>query len=239
VRELGQPAIDALLKLEQILPTRLQKQVRTFLDAVTAPLSALPAVSADALMALARACRETERVTFEYAGPRGTGTRNVDPCGIVHVSGRWYLVAWDLERNDFRTFRVDRITSEVRRENVPAVPRTVPGGDLAAYVSRSVGSAAYSAQVRVVLLAPLEQLQQRLSPMYGTLTRRDAVSCEFVTGGHSLRSVALHLAMIDCDFEVLEPPELLDEMAAVCRRFEASRRAFGGSKRAAARAREE
>ena len=219
VRGLEQPALDALLKLERLLPARLRAQLASFRGVVTWTTPSAPSVSVDVLMSLAQACSERERITFRYRAVHGEGLRRVEPCGVVHVGQRWYFVAFDLERDDFRTFRVDRIVSTVENTGERAAPHPVPGGDLAAFVSRGVGSAAYPIQGRVVLHAPLAELAARLSPLTGMLSRRDEASCEWLTGGNSLRGVAWYLAQLDCDFEVIEPPELLDEIRALCHRW--------------------
>src|SRR5690606_15989355 len=120
---------------EQLLPPRLRRRLGA-LHASIVPLgSEFPEVAADALATIAAACRDHERLRFRYEDRQGRVLgRRVEPQGLVHASGRWYLVAWDLDREDWRTFRVDRMAPRIVTDG-PFRPRQGPeGGDLAAYV---------------------------------------------------------------------------------------------------------
>lgn len=99
------------------------------------------------------------------------------------------------------------------------MPRKVPGGDVGAYVTRSMSSSMYTFSARVVLHAPLETVAQQLSPLAGHLERIDAGRCQLETGGHSLAMLALYIAHLGVEFEVLEPPELIDHLTAVAGRL--------------------
>ena len=115
VSGIEESAVAAMAKLDQLLPAAVRERVRS-LQASTVQLDPHPVDPADPdiLTALARACRGSERVTFSYRGFAGTTTdRRVEPSQIVHTGRRWYLVARDLDRDDWRTFRVDRITDTV------------------------------------------------------------------------------------------------------------------------------
>jgi predicted DNA-binding transcriptional regulator YafY len=149
VSGLEHEAMQALLKLERLLPQRLQKQVASFNTSITS-LTGGPSANSDTLLLLARATQETLRVSFSYSAVPGKTERSVDPCGLVHAGMRWYLVAWDLAREDFRTFRVDRINGDVRLTGEHAEKHLVPGGDIAAYVSKQVGAAPYPIQARLM-----------------------------------------------------------------------------------------
>jgi predicted DNA-binding transcriptional regulator YafY len=140
VAGIEETAVRALGKLEQVLPKRLRRRVNA-VGAATVPYPGTgPTVDAAALATIAGACRDVERLRFAYRAHDGTSTRRlVEPHRLVHTGRRWYLVAWDADRADWRTFRVDRI------ERVAAdrrfVPREPPAEDIAAYVARSVSSA--------------------------------------------------------------------------------------------------
>jgi predicted DNA-binding transcriptional regulator YafY len=145
---------------------------------------------------------------------------------------RWYLVAWDTRRADFRTFRVDRIAPPLALGKAFAA-RSAPGDDVAAYVAQSISVAPYRAQARVIVHAPLAELRERLPPSAGTLEPIDARRCRFHTGARSMESLASWLGMLGFEFEVEHPPGLRDELAKVGARLQrASRKPRAGRRRA-------
>ncbi|MFT3922679.1 MAG: YafY family protein [Myxococcales bacterium] len=226
VSGMADATLRALAKLEQVMPPHLRKRVKN-LHASIVPLAwSGPTVDADVLSALAGASRNHERARFRYQDGRGAeSSRHVEPLGLVHTGTRWYLVAFDLDREDFRTFRVDRIAARpgARESKVTLggrfVPREVPGGDLARYVSRSVSTEAYSFKARVILRAPLAQMAERVPPSSGRLEAVDEQSCLLHTGANWLDGLAMHIAMLGVDFEILDPPELKQALQALSARF--------------------
>jgi predicted DNA-binding transcriptional regulator YafY len=131
----------------------------------------------------------------------------------VHTGRRWYLIAYDVERRDWRTFRVDRL-----RPRIPTGPRFVPRGppgDVVAYVSRSVAAAPYRYRARILMHAPVDVRAGRSSPTAGRLEAVDTHTCPPHTGSNSLDELALYVALKGVDFEVLEPPELVAHVAAL------------------------
>jgi predicted DNA-binding transcriptional regulator YafY len=211
VAGLEEAALRALAKLEPLLPTRLRRRVKA-LHAAIVPLQLGAArVDAELLTTLAHACRNQEGVQMHYADGQGRKSeRRLEPLGLVHTSSRWYLVAWDLDREDFRTFRVDRI-ARARATGARFVPKEVPGKDLASFVSRQVSSEVYTYRARVVLHGPRERMVERVSPSAGNLDAVDEQHCLLITGGHSLSMLAIYIAALGVEFEVLEPPELVEE----------------------------
>ena len=147
-----------------------------------------------------------------------TTDRDVEPHGLVNSGTRWYLVAWDRDRDDFRTFRVDRV-ARAASTGQRFTPRPIPGGDLGTYVSQSVASNAYPFRARVILHAPLEEMAQRVSPLTGRLERVDADRCLMECGGGRLDLLGLHIALLGVEFEVLDPPELREHMRALAERM--------------------
>jgi predicted DNA-binding transcriptional regulator YafY len=164
-------------------------------------------------------------VRFRYeAGDGKLSERRLEPHGLVHAGARWYLVAWDLDREDWRTFRVDRVSGKAtpgRRFTA----RKVPHGDVATYVSRSLSSDVYTFQARVVLHAPIESVAKRISPLAGRLTPLDAERCSLETGGHSLASLAFFIVMLGVDFTVQDPPELIEHLRELGARLDRAVRA--------------
>ncbi|MET4661407.1 putative DNA-binding transcriptional regulator YafY [Streptomyces sp. PvP037] len=212
VEGIGETSVRALAKLEQVLPDRLRRRVGA-LNAFTVPMLRGPgpnAVDPAVLTELAHLCRDAERLRFEYRGHDGTPSRRtVEPHRLVCSERRWYLVAWDLGREDWRTFRVDRIAP--RPPHGPRfVPREPPAEDLAAYVSRGVSTRAYASHAVVRLLAPVEEAAERISPTAGTLEPEGPHSCLLRTGAASLDVMVIHVMLLGFDFEVLEPAGLID-----------------------------
>ncbi|WP_155341061.1 helix-turn-helix transcriptional regulator [Acrocarpospora corrugata] len=210
VAGLGEAAMRALAKLQQVLPARLRHRVTAF-QAAAVPLAnaAREAVDADLLAALAAACRDQRRIELRYRRGEVVSAREVEPYRLVHTPRRWYLLAWDLGRQGWRTFRIDRIVPPLGRIGARFTPRPLPREDSAAYVSESISSAPYTYQARVLFHAPVEEVAPRTSPAAGRLEAVDAHSCVFHAGSNSLREFAVHVAAKGFDFDVLDPPELV------------------------------
>ncbi|MFJ6726631.1 helix-turn-helix transcriptional regulator [Streptomyces sp. NPDC091281] len=216
IEGIGEASVRALGKLEQVLPHRLRRRVGA-LNAFTVPMLRGPQASAvdpAVLTDLAHACRDAERLRFDYRGHDGTTSRRtVEPHRLVCTERRWYLVAWDTDRADWRTFRVDRVTP--RPPHGPRfTPRTPPAEDLAAYVSRGVSTRAYATHAVVRLLVPRAEAAVRVSPSAGTLEEDGPDACVLRTGAASLDVMVIHVMLMGFPFEVLEPPELIDAIRA-------------------------
>ncbi|MDQ0962863.1 putative DNA-binding transcriptional regulator YafY [Streptomyces sp. B4I13] len=212
IEGIGETSVRALAKLEQVLPHRLRRRVGA-LNAFTVPMLRGPqssAVDPALLTELAHLCRDAERLRFDYRGYDGGETRRtVEPHRLVCTERRWYLVAWDLDRADWRTFRVDRLTP--RPPHGPRFdPREPPAEDLAGYVSEGVSTHAYAVRATVRLLAPLAVAAERVSPSAGTLEPDGDEACVLRTGAASLDVMVIHVMMAGLEFEVLEPVELID-----------------------------
>ncbi|MFE3740062.1 helix-turn-helix transcriptional regulator [Streptomyces sp. NPDC059134] len=214
-------SLRALAKLEQVLPSRLRRRVRT-LQAYTVAIPddrPAPALSADVLTTLVSACRDRERLRFDYLDHAGSPTRRVvEPYRAVNWGRRWYLVAWDTEREDWRTFRADRI-----RPRTPTgprfAPREPPGADIAAYVSRRVSGAAWRHHARVTVHAPAADVVERINPAVGLVEAIDAESCLLITGADTVQTLAVHLSLLDLDFDVTEPEELVTYLRRLADRY--------------------
>ncbi|WP_353941671.1 YafY family protein [Streptomyces sp. HUAS MG91] len=214
---IGETSVRALAKLEQVLPHRLRRRVGA-LNAYTVPMlrgAGADAVDPGLLSEVAAACRDAERLRFAYVGHDGEPSRRtVEPLRLVCSERRWYLVAWDVERDDWRTFRVDRITpTPPHGPRFP--PRTPPADDLAAYVSRGVSTRAYATEAVVRLLVPVDEARQRISPTAGTLEAESARTCLLRTGAASLDVMVWHIASTGFEFEVVEPAALTDTLSSV------------------------
>jgi len=212
-------SLRALAKLEQVLPPRLRHQVNA-LQSVTVPmLQGGATVDPNALTLIATACRDQQRLRFDYRGHDGTAsTRDVEPHRLVHTGRRWYLVGWDTDRRDWRSFRVDRI--EPRPPTGPRfTPRDSSEQDVAAYVSWEISSGERRYRARFTLHAPIEVIADRVPPTSGLLEPVDAHTCRLHTGSNSLDALALHVGLLGVDFEVHEPPELVAHIRALAGRL--------------------
>ena len=224
VTGIEETAVRALVKLEQVLPAHLRRRVRALGSATVSPPVGGPTVDPQHLTVIAAACRDGERLRFAYRSREGTDSRReVEPHSLVNVGRRWYLVAWDRHREDWRTFRVDRL-ARPEPSGARFTPRTLPAADAAAYVEQSLTGAPHRYEARVTLHAPAGQLAGRVPAHWGTIEDRDAHSCEFRTGDDDLGWLALRIAMLGVDFDVHEPPELAEHLRTLAARL---RRATG------------
>jgi predicted DNA-binding transcriptional regulator YafY len=219
VAGIEETSLRALAKLEQVLPARVRRKVGA-VGAATVPYPVSgPQVDGSTLATIAAACRDGERLRFGYRSHGGeTSRRRAEPLRLVHTGRRWYLVAWDLDRSDWRTFRVDRI--EPRPSSAGSfVARTPPAADLAAYVAERVSAVRDRFQARVLLHAPIERVAARVPKWVGTLEAIDEHSCLLRTGSDWLGGLAVYVAEIGVDFTVLDPPEFADRVRELAGRF--------------------
>ncbi|WP_190160143.1 helix-turn-helix transcriptional regulator [Streptomyces litmocidini] len=216
VEGIGESSVRALAKLEQVLPGRLRRRIGA-LNAFTVPLLRTPRERVDpaVLTELANACRDGERLRFAYRDHGGAATRRtVEPHRLVCTERRWYLVAWDLDRGDWRTFRADRI--EPTPPHGPRFPpREPPAEDLAAYVARGVSGTAYATEATVRLLVPLAEAAAVVGALDGVLTADGEDACLLRAGANTLDMMVFHVAFTGFEFEVVEPPELTESIRAL------------------------
>jgi len=222
VTGMEEAAVRALAKLEPMLPARLRRRVSALGSSVVGLLHRGPSIDPELLSVLAVACRDQHEASFHYSDSQSRATeRTVEPHGLVYMDTRWYLVAWDLMREAFRTFRVDRIApGKVPAPGRRFLRRAVPHGSSAAYVARSVSSGVYTYKARVVLHAPLTALSARIPPYVGQLSAIDDARCLLETGSHSLTMLGVQLLSLGVDFEVQEPPELIAHLRVLAQRLQ-------------------
>ncbi|GIH28377.1 DNA-binding transcriptional regulator [Acrocarpospora phusangensis] len=222
VTGIEETSVRALTKLEQVLPARLRYRVdalRAYTEPVPAYGQDLPTVDPEVLTTLATACRARERLRFDYRAHGGSSTvRTVEPHRVVSWGRRWYLVAWDVDRQAWRTFRADRLTPRIPTgPRFP--PRDPPEGGAAAYVARGVSSSAWRHHARVVVHAPAEEVARRINPAVGVVEAIDEHTCVLDTGADSVQTLAVHLSLLDLDFDVSEPPELVERLRMLAARY--------------------
>jgi predicted DNA-binding transcriptional regulator YafY len=224
VTGIEESAVRALVKLEQVLPAHLRRRVRALGQATVAPPLGGPTVDAGHLTVIATACRDGECVRFAYRSRDGADSRRlVEPHTLVHLGRRWYLLAWDLDRADWRTFRVDRLAKPAST-GTRFTPRRLPTKDAATYVERSIASAPSRFHARVTLHAPADHITKRLPPHAGTIEAIDDQQCLYQTGDDDVAWLALRIAMLGVDFDVHEPPELADHLQTLADRLQRAAR---------------
>jgi predicted DNA-binding transcriptional regulator YafY len=219
VTGIEEASVRALSKLQQLLPVRLRRRVSA-LNSFILPLSnSGPTVDAETLSVIAGACRDYEMLRFHYHSRDGAASaREVEPHRLVHTGRRWYLAAWDVGRENWRTFRIDRIQPKITT-GLRFTPRNPPEGDFAAYVARSVSYMPDMHQAKVLLHASVEAASERIPPAAGVLEAMGEDRCILHTGSSSLDSLSVYLALIGFEFEVREPPELVERVRWLAERF--------------------
>ena len=219
VAGVGESALRALSKLDQVMPSRLRSQVSAVHDATVTLISpsAVEAVEPDVLMTLARACRDREHVNLGYVDIRGNATqRRLEPYQLVTTGRRWYLLAYDRDKQDWRSLRLDRM-ADVRALGSTFVARDAP--DAAKYVQKSISSSPYRYVARVRYLASEEALAQHFSPASVTIEAEGPDTCIVTAGADDPERMILYFATVGYDFEILEPPEVVEAAAIVAERL--------------------
>jgi len=215
----GEAALRALSKLDQVMPPRLRHEVRAVHGAIETLVGPGVEIDTEVLVALARACRDSVRVRFHYVGrDGGEPERTVEPVRMVTTGRRWYLMAWDPDRGDWRTFRLDRIRG-VASTTWRFRAREHP--DPVAYVQRSVTEAPYRYLARVRLRASAERVRELVPPQVGRVEDDRDGWCVLTAGGQDLEGMAMHVARLGYEAEVLDPPELREAAARMARRLTA------------------
>lgn len=219
VSGIEESSIRALAKIVQIMPPRLRRRVDAF-NAVTVPAvwNAGPAVDAAVLTTVAQACRDEERMRFSYTGRSAERTeRHVEPHRLVSLGRRWYLVAYDLTRNDWRTFRLDRL-DEPHRTGARFRTRELPAEDAATFVRAGIERAPAAHAVEALIHAPAAKVRSTLG-QWGTVEVLDEERCRLLMTTDTLDWPALALGAVGAEFEVLTPPELIEHIREWAERF--------------------
>jgi predicted DNA-binding transcriptional regulator YafY len=227
---IDETSVRALAKVQQVLPSRLRHRVSAFQSYALPMPSPGPQVDPDVLTVIASACRDHERLRFDYRTHSGAASRRaVEPYRLVNDRRRWYLLAWDVDRDAWRTFRVDRI--EPRTPPGPRfTPRALPpDGEIAAQVARGVGEATWRYRARVIVHAPAAYVRSRL-PIPIEVEALGADRSVFEPGSDHPEMLALYLGMLDADFEIVDSPELVDALRKLAGRYQ---RAIDASQQAA------
>ncbi len=218
VSGLEEASVRALAKLEQVLPARLRRRVGTIGAATVTVPAAGPVVDPAQLTTFAGAITNHETVRFRYRANDGTETRRrAEPLRLVAAGRRWYLVAYDLDRADWRIFRADRVR-DAQATGGRATPRKPPATDLAAYVVDRLYDLVPTYRVVAVLAEPAAQIAPRLGVAAGELTELDDGRCRWRSHADTLDWLAFRLLGLGCAFRVEEPPELVAHLRVLADR---------------------
>lgn len=205
-------SLRALAKIEALLPHRLRRRVSALHSSVASLRRAVDddVIHPESLSVFAAACRDHEHVRFDYRRTREEHSRrHVEPHQLVTAGRRWYLVAWDRDRGDWRTFRLDRIQAP-RPVGTRFPPRTVPGGDAAEFVARSIGRTARDHAATLIIHEPYAEIEGVLRWADHTLREDHAEHCVIGIRSEDLGRLAMTIAEIalTAPVSVIEPAEL-------------------------------
>jgi predicted DNA-binding transcriptional regulator YafY len=233
VSGIEEASVRALTKLEQLLPDRLRRRVRALSEVTSAFSFQSDQIDAGHLADVAAACRDGMQLRFAYVARDDRATqRQTEPAAVVYSGSRWYLLAFDLDRDDWRTFRVDRISGRLRPGG-RARRRTVPGGDPAAYVRTQLEQAGTPGSPtpsdappgRARVRAPAAEIRRHVPERWATVEPDGEDACVVSTRGPWRESFVVWVATLGREFEMLDPPELREAARVIGERL---RGAAGG-----------
>jgi predicted DNA-binding transcriptional regulator YafY len=222
----AEAAARALAKVTQVMPARLRRRAEA-VAAMTESASWDPAggarvaaINPDVLASAALACRDAERIRFGYGAASGERTRrHVEPHRLVALDRRWYLVAYDLTRNDWRSFRLDRVIGVPEPTGARFRPRALPAPSAAEFVRRNANAAPRGWQVTAVIEAPAAAIRERIG-RWATVAEDGPGRCLVtMTPGDNLDWPVMALGVAGADFRVLSPPELATRISDWGARF--------------------
>jgi len=225
VSGIEEASIRALTKVVQVMPPRLRRRVDA-LNAVTVPggWNTGQTIDAGVLTTVAQACWDEERMRFHYTGRDGAQSeRHVEPHRLVSLGRRWYVVAYDLTRHDWRSFRLDRL-ADPRTTRSRFRPRELPAEDAAAFVRSRIQNISAAHTVEALVHAPVDRVRTVLGH-WGTVERVDDERCLLRMTIDSLDWPAFAHGCVGAEFEVIKPPELVEHIRDWGIRFN---RATGG-----------
>jgi predicted DNA-binding transcriptional regulator YafY len=229
VEGLAESSVSALAKVAQVMPPRLRRRVEALRAMTVSPAwgNAGPSVDPSVLTTVAQGCRDSERLRFAYTAASGERTeRDVEPLRLVSLRRRWYLVAYDLGRHDWRSFRLDRLQRPAS-SGVRFRPRDLPATDAAAFVRAGIEQAPVAYSVEVLVDAPAIDLRRRVGAWASVEPAGDGRS-RVRMSADDLVWPAMALTNLDAEFLVLGPPEMVDCLRDIADRFA---RAAGASSR--------
>ncbi|MFC3494048.1 helix-turn-helix transcriptional regulator [Glycomyces rhizosphaerae] len=230
VAGIEETSLRALAKLEQTMPSRLRHRIDMLRAATVSAAGAGPTVDVEVLTLIAEAVYRSEQVRFDYRDRAGEESRRrAEPHRLVYTDRRWYLLAWDVDREDWRTYRADRM-----RPRIPNGPRFTPKEppeEAVAHVLRGLGQSAWRHQAVIRLQAPVEEVAAILPPGSGLLEPAGDAECLWRTGSDSLRDLTHYVTALGVPFRVEDSEELREYLRALAARYQAAAEPGGGEGR--------
>ncbi|GLW68862.1 DeoR family transcriptional regulator [Kitasatospora phosalacinea] len=229
VEGLAEASVRVLAKVVQVMPARLRRRVEA-LRTVTVPadwrVDTAGRIAPDVLTAVALACRDTERLRFRYEAAGGAASeRHAEPHGLVRLGRRWYLVAYDLTRQDWRTFRLDRLAGP-EPTGARFLPRTLPAADAAEFVRAGLQGQPRPHRVEALVEAPATAVREKLGA-WAEVREAGPERSRVLMQADALEWPAMALGSLGVDFEIVSPPELSALLATWGERFTRCTRANG------------
>lgn len=211
-------SVRALSKVVQVMPPRLRRRVEALHASTVPAIFDGPTVDVGALTVIAQACRDTERLRFGYTRKDGDAAeRSVEPHWLVSMGRRWYLVAWDLDRGDWRSFRVDRLTDPVVT-GARFRPRELPHDDAASFVRAGIASKPTRYEVVVEVQTPVDEVR-RVTGRWATVDPAGAAACVLRMNVDDLEWPTLVLGAVGAEFRVLQPDEFRAHLTSTAQLF--------------------
>jgi predicted DNA-binding transcriptional regulator YafY len=234
VAGVAESSARALAKLEHVLPSRLRGSV----DALGSTIDRAPEnTDTDApdpevpparLRTIAAAIAAGELIRFDYQLPRPAEPADaiqpelpvlVEPCRLFHWQRRWYLIGRDVDHDDWDAYRVDLIDLRMRTGRRVSAPAEVPGGDVVAFLMRTVAITGWTVRARLHVHAPAADVLARIHHAVGVVEPRGPDSCVLFTGADSLDTIAAYVGMLRFDFTVESPAELVPLLRTIAERY--------------------
>ena len=218
---IAEAAARALAKVTQVMPSRLRRRaeaVAAMTESATWASTSQAPINPDVLAGAALACRDAERLRFSYIAASGDRTeRHVEPHRLVALDRRWYLVAYDVTRNDWRSFRLDRVADVPQPTGARFRPRTLPAKDAAEFVRRNI-TAPGARQVTVIIEASAAVIRERIGK-WAEIAEEGPGRCRVTMTPENLDWPAIAVGVVGADFQVIDPPELTEHIRDWAARF--------------------
>ncbi|MBC8067109.1 MAG: WYL domain-containing protein [Deltaproteobacteria bacterium] len=220
VSDVEDVALRVLAKLTRVMPPRVRRKVGVMLDVTSLLPGARVTVDFRVLATLASACLDALELRFSYEDARGAlSSRTVEPLRLVHTGRLWYLAARDVDRDDLRTFRVDRVRSANLAKDARRFVTELSDADITAFVARAVSTSPYRFHARFRLEGSVSSLRPRIPSWLGVLEAESSTHSVLTLGGDSLEGLVALAGHVGLDFELLEPRELAQPLERAAQRL--------------------
>ncbi len=220
VTGLEDASAGALAKLEQSLSSETRERIATVERALVPLEGTREGIDMDTVVTVARAIRESRRLRIDYRRHDGEEVRRIiEPHRIVHTAERWYLVARDIDRDQWRTLRLDRLTPRLPLDAV-FVASPIPEDQLRTFTTRSISVAPYRYRARLLMHAPASEVSRHFGPTIAEIEDCGDGTSILTTGSSSLDEIALYTGTSGIDFEVIDGDDLREALRILAARFE-------------------